>query len=120
MERSINQRPFWGTYFHHYGNVRKGCASATYPLEIRKTGRYALFITTTQPGGRSSNTPLLVECRSGKTVVTVNQDALDNPYGLVKVGEYALEAGETVSIRISNEGTDNYTIFDVVRIVLLL
>lgn len=116
-EQSINQQPYWGTMFRHDSDVRKGAANVVYPFEITAPGTYEVFITTTSPGGRSSKTPVTVEHARGKDTVVVNQNALDNPFGMVRVGEFRFEPGQPSIVSIGNAGSDSYVIYDVVRLV---
>jgi hypothetical protein len=116
-EQSINQQPYWGTMFRHDSDVRKGSANVAYPFEITTPGTYMVFITTTKPGGRSSKTPVTVEHAGGKDTVVVNQNALDNPFGMVRVGEFRFEPGKPSIVTIGNAGSDSYVIYDVVRLV---
>lgn len=118
-EQSINQLPYWGTMFRHDSNVRKGRAIVTYPFAIEADGTYRVFITSTEPGGRSTKTPVTVRHADGETTVRVNQNTVNNPFGLIPVGDYRFRAGQPATVIISNEGTDNYVIYDVVRLVRL-
>jgi hypothetical protein len=116
---SINQQPFWGNSFKHDGNVKKGRARVSYPFSIRETGRYRVFITSTKPGGRSTNTPVTISQGELSQTVRINQNVMNNPFGLLPVGEFDFNAGEPLTIVLGNDDTDNYTIFDVVRVVKL-
>lgn len=116
-EQSINQQPYWGTMFRHDGDARKSLANVVYPFDITVPGTYRVFITTTKPGGRSTKTPVTIEHAAGTDTVLVNQDSLDNPFGLVSVGDFRFEPGQPSVITIGNAGSDNYVIYDIVRLV---
>ncbi len=116
-EQSINQQPFWGSMFRHDSDSRKGSTNVSYSFHVGSGGKYAVFISTTKPGGRSSRTPVTVEHAGGKTTVRVNQNGLDNPFGLIPVGEFDFAPGTSAIITIGNEGTDSYVIYDLVRLV---
>ncbi|GAB4182068.1 MAG: hypothetical protein Fur0032_23160 [Terrimicrobiaceae bacterium] len=117
--QSINPQPYWGKMFRHDSDVREGLTNVVYPFEIGAAGTYAAFVFITEPGGRPSKTPVSVQHADGEETVVVNQNALNNPFGLVRVGNFRFEPVQPAIITIGDQGPDGQLISSVVGLVKL-
>ncbi|HEY6169353.1 MAG TPA: FAD-dependent oxidoreductase, partial [Verrucomicrobiae bacterium] len=106
-----------GSGYLHDANANKGAMSVTWRPEIPKAGTYEIFLLYPPLGNRASNVPVTVTVEGGETkTVKVNQKTAgkNNERSL---GKFELPAGKSVTITLSNEGTDGHVIADGVQLV---
>jgi len=111
-------KPFVGEGYVHDGDVDKGAKSIRFTLRPPEAGTYELRIAYPAFGNRATNAPVAIHTSHGSQTVRVNQrvappiDELFFP-----LGTFDLEAGETVRVEITNDGTDGYVVVDAVQLV---
>jgi hypothetical protein len=117
---SISQSagPFIEIGYRHDGNAGKGLQKATYKFTIEKPGRYELQLAWTQHKNRASNVPVTVILGNQKQQLVMNQREQPSSPPFGSMNTYDLKAG-TVTIQITNAGTDGYVILDAARLVPL-
>jgi hypothetical protein len=108
-----------GDGYLHDGNSGKGQKTLTFRPKLAKTGMYEVRLAYSALKNRASNTPITVRTASGTKSVRVNQRT-EPEIGqqFHSLGQFELEAGETISITISNEGTDGYVVVDSIQLLL--
>jgi hypothetical protein len=115
---SESVRPFVGAGYRHDNNTGKGRQSITFRADVPADGRYDLRLGYTAHANRASNVPVRVQYPGGTALKTVNERVGPPVNGLfVSLGEYRLQRGTSVSVTVSNQGTDGYVIADAVQIV---
>jgi hypothetical protein len=102
--------------YRHDGNTDKGAKSAVFQLVVPATGEYEIRLLYPANNNRASNVPVTVSVDSGDaTTLTVDQKQAD-ANSAASLGQYRLTARQTVSITLSNSGTDGYVIADGVQL----
>ena len=102
-----------GAGYVHDGNANKGAMSLRWMPEIQEAGEYEIVLHFPPNPNRASNAPVTVETAGKKATVKVNERETS---GAAVLGAFALAKGRTVSITISNEGTDGYVVADGVQL----
>jgi len=116
--RSDYSQPFVGEGYAHDGNADKGNKSIRFALEAPAAGKYEVRLAYLAFGNRATNTPVAVRTAGGSRTVRVNQRVAPPIDGLFfPLGTFELEAGETVRVEITNDGTDGYVVADAVQLV---
>jgi unsaturated chondroitin disaccharide hydrolase len=118
VKKSIAQTPFWGTYFHTDGNLMKGSSYASYDAPIKKTGKYAVYVSSIPGNGRSANTLVEVKHAKGTEKIYIDQRKAGPLFGLIRLGVFEFEAGGVANVTIFNNDPDKYILYDVARWVL--
>jgi hypothetical protein len=109
-----------GTGYLHDGNADKGEKSLGFKFTARRTGRYDLRLAYTAHPNRATNVPVTVSVGGQESRVTVNQRQPPPIDGLfVSLGRHDLEAGDTVSVTVSNRDTDGYVVVDALQLIEL-
>jgi hypothetical protein len=104
-----------GASYIHDGNSHKGEASVTFTPEIPAAGDYELFLVFTPHSNRASNVPVAITTTSHiKKLVLVNQRSGN---GLGKLGKFKLDAGKSLTVKISNNHTDGFVVVDGLQVV---
>ncbi|NQT85364.1 FAD-dependent oxidoreductase, partial [bacterium] len=94
-------------------NAGKGTKTIAFALDVKRAGRYDVFLGYLALGNRASNVPVAVENADGTTKATVDQRR--NVQGWHKLGTFALGPGAG-KVTVSTAGTDNYVIAECVRV----
>lgn len=98
-----------GTGYIHDGNEHKGSCSVRWTPEIPEAGEYELVLHFSPNANRATNIPVSIEV-AGKTVAaTVNQR---DSKGSEPLGTFKLSAGKSVTVTVSNAGTNGYVVVD--------
>ncbi|MEQ1862550.1 MAG: FAD-dependent oxidoreductase [Chthoniobacteraceae bacterium] len=108
---------FIGSGYQHDGNADKGAKTATFRPEIAEAGTYEIFLLYPPLANRASNVPVTIAPEGGaaKTVKVNEKEAGKN--NEATLGTFALGAGKSVTITVSNAGTDGHVIVDGVQLI---
>ncbi|NUQ66491.1 MAG: FAD-dependent oxidoreductase [Pirellulales bacterium] len=111
-------KPFIGEGYLHDLNADKGTKSIRFAIKVEKEGTYELRLAYSPFGNRATNVPVTVETPAGAKTIHVNQREKPPIDGLFfPLGQYELDAGGTVSVRITTEETDGFVTADAVQAV---
>lgn len=103
-----------GTGYIHDNNVGKGNAHVTFTPNIASAGEHELFLVYTPHSNRATNVPVAITTTDGATkTTTVNQ----RTGHVASVGKYQLQAGKSVTVKVSNNDTTGYVVVDGLQIV---
>jgi hypothetical protein len=106
-----------GDGYLHDGNVAKGERTAVFRPEIREAGEYEIFLFYPPQANRATNVPVSIAAEgSAEQTVKVNQKKA-GPMNETSLGTFALRAGRSVTVTISNAGTDGHVIVDGVQLL---
>lgn len=95
-----------------------GISTATFDIAADKAGTYAVQMASLPNPNRSTKTLVRVKSPKGQEEVRVNQKAKPPVDDLwIPLQEVQLEAGEKVTVTISNEGANGFVIVDAVRLL---
>jgi len=113
--QSGSAKDFVGNGYRHDGNVGKGTASATFSTKMEKSGRYEVRFAYPPNSNRASQ--VTVEIQSGDEVkkLILNQKEAPSDGVFESLGVYEISAGTTVSVKVSNAGTDGHVVIDAVQ-----
>ncbi len=108
---------YLGDGYQHDGDGEKGQRTATFRPEIKEAGKYEIFLIYAALGNRATNLPVTITSGdSPPQIVKVNQrQSGKNNEG--SLGVFDLRSGKTVTVTISNEGTDGHVIVDGLQLV---
>ncbi|SFI57827.1 FAD-dependent oxidoreductase [Planctomicrobium piriforme] len=112
---SSSIQPFIGPGYRHDGNQNKGTSTAKFSAKL-KPGRYDVRIAYVPNRTRASNVPVTIEHAGGKTSQKVDERA-PIPSGEIDASLGIFEFGDTGAVTVSNAGTDNFVVVDLVRFV---
>ena len=115
VEGSLNGSQRVGTGYIHDGNGSKGQLSIAWTPDIPVAGGYEIVVLFPPNPNRATNVPVTVAIpgQPAKTL-PVNERT---PGGAVSLGTFALKPGKSVTITLSNEGTDGYVVADGVQLL---
>jgi len=106
-----------GIGYRHDSNTDKGAKTATFRPTVASAGEHEIFLIYPVNNNRASNVPVTVAVDGGTaTTMKVNQKKAD-ANSAASLGRFKLAAGKTVTITVSNDGTDGYVIADGVQLV---
>lgn len=113
-ETASNLNDRYGDGFH-YSPWTSGqpTASAVYTATVEQAGKYDVFAWWGTHPNRATDTPYTIEYGETSDTVRVNQEENGGKWN--ELGSYELQAGETVSVTITNDANE-YVIADAVRI----
>jgi len=106
-----------GDGYRHDGGADQGTKSATFRPEVKDAGEYELFLLYPPLNNRASNVPVTIQAEGGEAkTVTVNerQGGKTNEFSL---GKFTLPAGKSVTVTVSNTGTNGYVVVDGLQLV---
>ncbi len=108
---------YMGTGYQHDGNTDHGAKSATFRPTIKEAGDYEIFLLYPPLANRATNVPVTIAPTGSepKTVKVNEKEAGTNNEGTL--GLFHLQPGKSVTITVSNEGTDGYVVVDGVQLV---
>lgn len=111
-------KSFVGEGYAHDGDADKGAKSMRFTLRPPEAGTYELRIAYSAFDNRTTNAPVAIHTSRGSRTVRVNQRVTPPLDGLfLPLGTFELEAGETVRVEITNDGTDGYVVVDALQLV---
>ena len=105
-----------GFDYLHDGNEAKGMKSAEFKVKIPKAGHYEVRMAYTGNPNRATNVPVTISTASGAKKVLVSQRENPKSSGFQSIATIDAEAGESISITITNDNTDGYVIVDAVQV----
>jgi len=106
---------FVGTNYFTDGNSGKGTKSVAWAPTIPVAGSYQVYARWTASSNRSNNVPIDVVHQGITSTVFVNEQTNNNAW--VSLGTYALNSGNSSSVKIRTTGTTGYVIADAVMFV---
>jgi len=106
---------FRGGDYLHDGEAAKGTRSVTFALDVKKPGRYQVFLGYLAWSNRATNVPVTVEHPGGKTTVPVNQTRSDGGWKLL--GTFALSPKSPAQVTVATAGTKGVVVADCVRVL---
>lgn len=108
-----------GEGYIHDNNTGKGEKSVRFSATIKTDGTYDVRASYTPHSNRATNVPYTISVNGAvKATVKVNQKQPPKlEHGFVSLGKQTLKAGETVTVEVSNAGTDGHVIVDAVQVV---
>lgn len=110
--------PYVGDGYLHDLNADKGTKSLRFTLKAPKAGKYQLRLAYSAVGNRATNVPVTIEAPAGTKTLQVNQrlkPPIDDLF--FPLGTFDLDGGQTISVRVTTEGTDGYVTADAVQAV---
>jgi hypothetical protein len=105
-----------GAGYRHDGDADKGAKTATFRPEIAESGEYEIFLLYPPLGNRASNVPVSIDTPGHGIVVKVNQKQAGEHHE-ASLGTFTLSAGKSVTITVSNAGTDGHVVVDGVQLL---
>jgi hypothetical protein len=120
-KHSSSFKPYINSGYVHDNKRGDGQSTATFRLNVRKSGRYDLLIAYSAHETRAKNVPITIENGGQKLALTFDQT---QPISLGKAfrsaGVIELSAsGETVIV-ISNAGTEGFVILDALQLIMIV
>jgi len=106
---------FRGGDYLHDDNTDKGKKSVSFNLNVKKAGRYRVFLGYIAFENRAKSVPVTVVHANGIEEVTIDQTA--NNRGWRELGTYLLNPGKPARVTISNAGTTGVVVADCVRLL---
>lgn len=106
--------------YRHDGNTGKGEKSVQFRIKVEKAGRYEVRLAYSPNPNRATNVPVTVTGQGGEQSIIVNQKVeppIDGAW--LALAGLSVKAGGTVTVTVSNKGTDGYVIADAVNLVPL-
>ena len=117
---STSTGDFLGRNYLHDVNENKGKKSVRFAPKIDKAGVYDFRLAYTANPNRATNVPVAIVINGKQHAVLVDQKKAPPLDGLfAPLGTFALAEDDSVTITVSNEGTDGYVIVDGVQLLLL-
>ena len=98
----------YGTNYRFASTSTTGTSTATWSWQPTQTGVCNVYAWWSQGTNRSTQAKYTVTCLAGQATYTVNQQASGGRWNLL--GTYALVAGETVTVRLSNIAPSGYVV----------
>jgi len=114
QEGSISTSRRVGTGYLHDGNDNKGACTARWTPEIAEAGNYELVLHFPPNPNRATNLPVTIEVGGKVTTVKVNER---DKSGAASLGTFALPAGKSVTLSLTNAGTDGFVVLDGLQII---
>lgn len=104
---STHTPPYVGLGYLHDMKAGKGSKSVTFTPTLPKAGRYEVRLAHCYNVRRSTKTPVTIHHADGESTVRINQQE-EPAHGRLfrSLGTFRFEAGRTVWVRVSNEGTE--------------
>ena len=117
-KESRNFRPYVGDGYVHDDNAGKGAASLTFETKVPRAGRYDLRLAYSPHPSRASNVPMNVFVDNKNHKILVNQRLpLDSGSRFRTLKTIDLQAGQRITIRLGNEGTNGFVVVDALQLL---
>ncbi len=102
--------------YRHDGNLRDGSCSATFSVDLPKSGRYEARLASPHNNNRASNALVELRHANGVETMRVNQRKQPPIDGLfISLGVFEFRKGQPASVTLSNKDADGYVIADAVQ-----
>ena len=106
-----------GTGYIHDGNGNKGMTSITWAPDLPEAGDYEIVLIAPPNSNRATNVPLEINIPSQPArMLKINQRSMAEG-GFWKLGVFALPAGRSTRVTMSNRDTDGYVVADGVEFI---
>ncbi len=104
--------------YRHDKDRRDGKSSATFDVTIPKAGRYEIRLSFPSSSNRSTRVPVTVTWSDQSVTETIDQrEKPPIAPAMVSLGRFDFDADLSVTVTITNQGTDGHVIADAVQIV---
>ena len=104
--------------YRHDAHVEIGnddSKTATFTVKLPEAGTYEVKISYPPNGNRATNTPVTIRYPGGEKTLKINQKKnTGDETGFVTLGTFTFNA-ESVSLMVSNKGTDGFVVIDAVQ-----
>ena len=100
-----------GTGYVHDNNDHKGRLSLTYRPDVPAAGEYEIVLLSPPHNNRATAVPVTVTMAGQTQTFKVNQRDFASQ-GYISLGKFTLAAGKSVTVTVSNQGTDGYVVAD--------
>lgn len=111
---------FVGRDYLHDNQQADGQSIAEFQFSDLPAGRYAVRIAYTPHENRATNVPVTVRVGEARSLQKVNQRKPPKiERAFVELGQYTVEAQETITVYLSNKDTDGFVVVDAVWILPL-
>jgi len=110
---------FVGADYLHDGDSGKGERTATFSTKLPKPGVYEVRVAYTANPNRATNVPVTIQRQSEIKQVTINQRLPAKRNGFHEVGHWTCQADDSITVTISNAGTDGHVIVDAVQFIMV-
>jgi len=112
---SVNGSQRVGDGYIHDHNENKGQLSLRWTPEIPVAGKYEIHPPLSAESQSRENVPVTIALAGGQSqTLRVNEQ---EESGRQALGQYTLPAGRSITITLSNAGTDGYVIADGVQLL---
>ena len=114
-EGSLSRTRHVGAGYIHDHNEGKGSLSVTWTPEIPEAGTYEVIFHFPPNANRATNVPVSIAVAGLEAkMITVNEG---EETGAASLGRFALKAGKSVAVTLSNKGTDGFVVADGVQLL---
>lgn len=100
-----------GAGYLHDNNEQKGRVSITYRPQIPQAGDYEIIVLSPPHSNRAVAVPVTVHVAGHTQTFKVNQRDFASQ-GYISLGKFTLPAGKSVTVTVSNQGTDGFVVAD--------
>ncbi len=110
---SNHLQPHHGDGYQHDAHGEGGDCLAVFRFQVTETARYELWLAYTADRNRATNVPVIIETGGRKARLALDQTQ-PPPAGSAfrRLAELALQAGEPVTLTLSNKGADGHVVVD--------
>lgn len=117
---SASSAKYVGSDYIHDSHAEKGVKSVKWSLKAPCSGQYDLRCSYSPNPNRAASVPLRITYRGQTKTVLVNQKKIPEIDGLFHhLDSLKLDAGDTIDVVLSNEGTNGHVIADAVQLELV-
>ncbi len=116
--KSTHETGFIGKGYLHDNNEAKGEKSVRFEFTVKTSGQYDVRMAYRHSASRATRVPVTVHFAGGEKQIFVNQQ--EKPpleHGFFSLGTFALEAGKTAAVVISNKETTGHVIVDAIQVL---
>ncbi len=107
---------FVGDGYLHDADAAKGECTARFSLPVTEAGAYAVRVYYTSYENRATNVPVTVTLGDKSTTKKIDQKSPSpNGGGYTTVATVDAKAGDTITVAITNAGTDGHVVLDAVQ-----
>ncbi len=107
---------YWGSTPAQLAPVGNGDKTATFALQLPKSGQYDIFAWWVAANNRSTSTPFVVRHSGGTDTVRMNQTLNGSKWN--RIGNWSFAGDSTNAVVITNATTaGSYVVADAIRIV---
>lgn len=115
---SSHLKPHHGKGYRHDGRRAGGDCRAVYRFAVEETARYDLLLAYTAGRDRATNVPVIIET-GGRQARLLFDQTQPPPAGAPfrRLATLDLQAGEPVTVTLSNRGADGYVVIDGLQVI---